>query len=62
MPEAKIQSRPKCEVEIYTPERKAEFLLNCAINAEDYASAREEVRRLGLDPDAIDHTPPPDCR
>jgi AbrB family looped-hinge helix DNA binding protein len=46
-------------VEIYTPERIAEFLLNNAVDAEDYASAREEVRRLGLDPDAIPHEIPP---
>ena len=42
-------------VEVYTPERKAEFLLSNAIDAEDYARAREEVRKLGLDPDFIPH-------
>jgi AbrB family looped-hinge helix DNA binding protein len=46
-------------VEIYTPERIAEFLLNNAVDAEDYESAREEVRKLGLDPDAIPHEKPP---
>ena len=45
-------------VEVYTPERKAEFLLSNAIDAEDYARAREEVRKLGLDPDAIPHYKP----
>jgi AbrB family looped-hinge helix DNA binding protein len=40
-------------VEIYTPERRAEFLLSTAIDAEDYARAREAVRQLGLDPDSI---------
>jgi hypothetical protein len=50
------------DVEIYTPERLAEFFLNNAIDAESYAYAREEVRKLGLDPDEIDHIPPPDCR
>jgi len=40
-------------IEIYTDERIAEFLLNNAIDYEDYLSAREEVKALGLDPDAI---------
>ena len=42
-------------VEVYTPERKAEFLLSNAIDAEDYARAREEVRKLGLDLNSIPH-------
>ncbi|QGP91944.1 hypothetical protein MGLY_12930 [Neomoorella glycerini] len=42
-------------VEIYSPERKAEFLLNNCITPEDYAWAVEEVRRLGLDPANIPH-------
>ena len=37
-------------VEVYTPERKAEFLLANAIDEDDLAWAEEEVRRLGLDP------------
>jgi hypothetical protein len=37
-------------VEIYTPERKAEFLLANAVDAKDRKKAEEEVRRLGLDP------------
>jgi len=45
-------------VEIYTPERRAEFLLSTAIDAEDYAHARETVRQLGLDPDSIAHYKP----
>lgn len=45
-------------VEIYTPERTAEFLLSNAASTEDYAWAREEVRRLGLDPDGILHEAP----
>lgn len=40
-------------VEIYTPERIAEFLLNSAVDEADYRNAEEEVRKLGLDPDAI---------
>jgi AbrB family looped-hinge helix DNA binding protein len=45
-------------VEIYTPERKAEFLLNNAITREDYEWAVKEVRKLGLDPKAIPHERP----
>lgn len=47
------------EIEIYTPERIAEFLLNNAVDAEDYRRAEEEVRRLGFEPDQILHDPPP---
>ena len=42
-------------IEIYTPERKAEFLLNNAITPEDYATAVEQVRKMGLDPEQIPH-------
>ena len=45
-------------VEVYTPRRKAEFLLSNAIDADDYAWAVEEVRRMGLDPEAIPHRKP----
>ena len=45
-------------LEVYSPERKAEFLLSNAVDAEDYARAKEEVRGLGLDPDAIPHSHP----
>ncbi len=45
-------------VEIYTPERKAEFLLNNAITPEDYAWAVKEVRKMGLDPEAFPHEKP----
>ncbi|MEX2310667.1 MAG: AbrB/MazE/SpoVT family DNA-binding domain-containing protein [Pirellulales bacterium] len=46
------------DIEAYTSERKAEFLLSNAIDAVDYAKTREEVRKLGLDPDAILHDRP----
>ncbi len=46
--------------ETYTPERKAEFLLNNAVDEADYALAREKVRRMGLDPDDIPHARLPD--
>jgi AbrB family looped-hinge helix DNA binding protein len=42
-------------VEVYTPERRAEFLLNNAVNDDDYQQALDEVRRMGLDPDTIPH-------
>jgi AbrB family looped-hinge helix DNA binding protein len=45
-------------VEIYTPERKAGFLLENAIDLKDYALARKAVRKMGLDPDRIPHKPP----
>jgi AbrB family looped-hinge helix DNA binding protein len=45
-------------IEIYSPERKAEFLLSNAVNGEDYSEARKEVRRLGLNPDSVPHPRP----
>jgi AbrB family looped-hinge helix DNA binding protein len=45
-------------VERYSPERKAEFLLSNAVDANDYRKARKEVRKLGLDPDSIRHIRP----
>ncbi|MDQ3605661.1 MAG: AbrB/MazE/SpoVT family DNA-binding domain-containing protein [Gemmatimonadota bacterium] len=45
-------------LETYTPERRAEFLLSNAVDAEDYASAVREVRAMGLDPNCIMHRRP----
>jgi hypothetical protein len=45
-------------VEIYSAERKAEFLLNNTVTADDYASAVKEVRNMGLDPETIPHKKP----
>jgi AbrB family looped-hinge helix DNA binding protein len=45
-------------IERYTPERKAEFLLSTAVDERDYQRARKEVKKLGLDPDAIAHRRP----
>src|SRR6266481_3412417 len=42
-------------LEIYTPERRAEFLLNNALGGEDYRRVRAEVKGMGLDPDRIKH-------
>jgi len=41
--------------EIYTPERKAQFLLNNAVTEEDYLWAVSEVKKLGLNPEDIPH-------
>jgi len=40
-------------IEVYTPERRAEFLLNNAVDIDDYQRARAEVKRMGFDPDRI---------
>ena len=45
-------------VEIYTQQRIAEFLLNNATDVPDYRRVREDVLRMGLDPDSIDHEKP----
>jgi len=45
-------------MEMYSPERKAAFLLENAIDPVDYERARDEVRRMGLDPDRIPHSRP----
>jgi AbrB family looped-hinge helix DNA binding protein len=43
------------EVEVYTPERLAEFFLNNAMDKEDYLEARQEVEAMGINPDSINH-------
>ncbi len=45
-------------VEIYTPERKAEFLLNSTVTYEEYTEAVQQVREMGLNPDKISHIKP----
>ncbi len=45
-------------IEIYTPERKAEFFLNNAVTKEDYAWAVKQVEAMGLDPKHIPHKKP----
>lgn len=47
-------------VEIYTPERIAEFLLTSAVGEQDYQRIRKEVEEMGLDPDTIPHLRPED--
>ena len=46
-------------IEVYTPERKAEFLLSNAVDRADYERAVKQVRKMGLDPALIDHVRPP---
>ena len=45
-------------IEVYTPERKAEFLLNNVTTKADYEWAVKEVRKMGIDPGTIPHEKP----
>jgi AbrB family looped-hinge helix DNA binding protein len=45
-------------VEVYSARRKAELLLNNAVDAADYKRAVRAVRKLGLDPESIPHRRP----
>ena len=54
----KIRPAVAVPVEIYTRERKAAFLLENAVDEEDYARAVKEVRKLGLDHAKIPHKGP----
>lgn len=45
-------------IEMYTPERQAEFLLSNAVGPKDYARAKEAVRKMGLDVRKIPHYKP----
>ena len=47
-------------IEMYSDERKAEFLLSNAVDAADYAQAVEAVKQMGLDPERVDHRKPVD--
>jgi AbrB family looped-hinge helix DNA binding protein len=40
-------------IEVYTPERRAEFLLNNAVETADYQRARAQAKRLGVNPDRV---------
>ncbi len=40
-------------MEIYSARRKAEFLLATATDAKDLRRAKEEVAKLGVDPDSV---------
>lgn len=45
-------------VEVYTPERRAEFLLSNAVDEAEYQEALKEVREMGLAPEKIPHYRP----
>ena len=45
-------------LEVYSAERKAEFLLSNAVDDEDYTRAVKAVKKLGLDPAAVPHQRP----
>ena len=45
-------------VELYTSERRAEFLLSNAVDQAEYQEALEEVRQMELDPEKIPHYRP----
>ena len=47
------------ETEVYTPQRRAEFMLNNAVTIAEFDEALDDVRAMGLDPDAIPHQPRP---
>jgi AbrB family looped-hinge helix DNA binding protein len=55
-----ILIRPAAAVplEIYTPERRAEFLLSNAVDEKDYQAAITEVKKLGVDPAKVPHQKP----
>lgn len=56
--DGKIQFTPIStgpEIEIYTPERLAEFFLNNVMTKDGYEEARQDVMAMGIDPDTIDH-------
>lgn len=44
--------------EIYSKERRAEFLLSNAVDLPDYRKALEEVKKMGLEPEKIAHHKP----
>lgn len=48
-------------VEEYDARRKAMFMLNDSIDEPSYQAAREQVRKMGLDPDRIPHDRPRDA-
>jgi len=47
------------KIEIYTPDRKAQFMLSNAVDGDDCEAAVAEVRKLGLDLADILHQKPP---
>jgi AbrB family looped-hinge helix DNA binding protein len=57
--EGGILIRPLSDlIEAYSPERRAELLLNNAVDDQDYLDALAEVKQMGLDPASIPHRKP----
>ena len=54
----KLRKAVAVPFEEYTDVRQAEFILNNAVDAPDYAAARKRVQMLGIDPDSIPHEKP----
>jgi hypothetical protein len=50
-----LPSAASPDVEVYTSERIAEFLLQNIVSDEGHRRAMEEVRELGIDPAEIMH-------
>ena len=48
-----IRPATAVRIEIYRPERKAEFLLSNAVDQKDYRAASNDVQRMGLDPKKV---------
>jgi AbrB family looped-hinge helix DNA binding protein len=51
--EIRIRPAVAVEVEVYTPERRAELLLNNAMTREEWDAIAADVRSWGLDPRKI---------
>lgn len=47
-------------VENYSPGRRAEFMLSNAVGRRDYERARDEVLKLGVNPETVPHYRPDD--
>jgi AbrB family looped-hinge helix DNA binding protein len=45
-------------IEIFTAQRKAEFLLNNAVTSSDYTEAVKRVRKMGIDLEDVPHQRP----
>jgi len=57
-PRKRPASRSLPPLERYTDQRVAECLLSNAVDAKDYARAVKLVRKMGLDPEKVDHDRP----
>jgi len=58
--EGRLTVRPATAVPIeeYSDIRRAQFILNNAIDRTDYANARKRVQSMGIDPDSVPHDLP----